>query len=102
MRGEEKISPWNFDQVVDLDKSAENFITRMTAKCSYIGAPVLPRDSLLYTRFVALNMLNKLSVNGHPISVALKQEIYEKHLIPRGKTNFKVLHQWLLSNGKLQ
>ena len=102
VRGEEKISPWNFDQVVDLDKSAENFITRMTAKCSYIGAPVLPRDSLLYTRFVALNMLNKLSVNGHPISVALKQEIYEKHLIPRGKTNFKALHQWLLSNGKLQ
>ena len=61
----------------------------MTAKCSYIGAPVLPRDSLLYTRFVALNMLNKLSVNGHPISVALKQGIYRKAPDPKGQNEFQ-------------
>ena len=71
MRTHEKIYPWNFDRVVDRARSAQRFIERMTAKCSYIGEPVLPRDSLLYSRFVALNMLNKLCVNGHPISCLL-------------------------------
>ena len=59
VRSDEKIYPWNFEQVVDLEKSAEHFITRMTAKCSYIGEAVLPKDSLLYTKFMVLNEINQ-------------------------------------------
>lgn len=76
VRSGEKIYPWNFDQVVDLKKCRENFITRMTAKCTYIGEDVLPKDSLLYSRFMVLNELNNLRLNGNPISVELKQDIY--------------------------
>ena len=46
----EKIYPWNFENVIDVEQSAENFIRRMTNKCTYlIGEDVLPKDSLLYS-----------------------------------------------------
>lgn len=55
----EKIYPWNWDQIIDRDESAERFIRRMTGTCTYIqGEPVLPRCSLLYEEFCVLNELN--------------------------------------------
>ena len=55
----EKVYPWNWDDVIDKNKSAENFIRRMTGTCTYLqGEPVLPRCSLLYEEFCALNELN--------------------------------------------
>lgn len=101
-RGPEKIYPWNFEKVVDLDQSAEAFITRMTAKCSYIGECVLPKCSLLYTRFVALNMINKICVNGKPISVEMKQRIFNECLLKKERTNFKQVSDYMLSNGLIQ
>ncbi len=62
--------------MINLEKCAENFITRMTAKCSYIGEDVIPKDSLLYSKFSVLNELNNLKINMYPISVELKQRIY--------------------------
>lgn len=102
VRTHEKIYPWNFDRVVDRARSAQRFIERMTARCSYIGEPVLPRDSLLYSRFVALNMLNKLRINGHPISVETKQRIYNGCILQNACTRGKQLRNYLLSNGLMQ
>lgn len=43
----EKIYPWNFENVIDVEQSAENFIRRMTNKCTYlIGEDVLPKSFL--------------------------------------------------------
>lgn len=62
------ITPWNFDSVVDKDKSEERFIQRMTNKCSYlVGEDVLPQSSLLYSEYMFLNELNNLKVNGEKI-----------------------------------
>ena len=69
----EKIYPWNFEQVVDLDKCTERFIRRMTAKCTYTGKDISPAPALL--RFSVLNELNNLKVNGKPIG-GPKQDIY--------------------------
>lgn len=77
VRDNQKIYPWNFAQVVDLEECREKFITRATAKCSYIGEPVLPKNSLLYSKFVLLNIINKLKINGRNISVGQKQGIYQ-------------------------
>ena len=53
------VTPWNFDDVIDKDKSAENFILRMTGECTYLrGEDVLPRCSLIYEEFCVLNELN--------------------------------------------
>ncbi len=74
----EKVYPWNFDEVIDKQTSAKNFITRMTNKCTYIKyADVLPKDSILYSKFNILNQLNILRVNDNPISVDLKQKLYK-------------------------
>lgn len=59
------ITPWNFHQIVDSDASEEQFIRRMTNKCTYlVGQDVLPANSLLYSEYVFLNELNNLRING--------------------------------------
>ena len=60
-KSDEKIRPWNFDEIVDTDATAEEFIKRMTNKCTYLlNEDVIPKESLLYTRFCLLNELNNL------------------------------------------
>ena len=55
----EKVYPWNWEEVIDKNKSAENFIRRMTGTCTYLfDEPVLPKCSLLYEEFCLLNELN--------------------------------------------
>ena len=95
VRKNETIYPWNFEQVVDLEECRRNFITRMTAKCSYIGEDVLPKDSLLYTKFMVLNELNKLRINGQPISVEQKQQIYQDLFLTGRKVTQAKLRTYL-------
>lgn len=53
-----KITPWNFDTVVDTDTSATHFIERMTAFCTYLPhEKVLPDSSLTYQQFKIYNEL---------------------------------------------
>ena len=43
-KNNEKIYPWNFKDVIDIEESAEKFIRRMTNKCTYmLGEDVLPK-----------------------------------------------------------
>ncbi len=95
VRQQDKIYPWNFDQVVDLEACRRNFITRMTAKCSYIGEDVLPKDSLLYTKFMVLNELNNLKVNGKAISVEAKQQLYRELFLTGKKVSQRAMRTCL-------
>lgn len=53
-----KITPWNFDEVVDKDASSVEFIERMTSFCTYLpDEKVLPKNSLLYQEFCVYNEL---------------------------------------------
>lgn len=77
VRSNEKIYPWNIEDVVDFDKSAEKFIENLTSKCTYLPQyDVIPKHSLLYNKFCVLNELNNLKIDGEKISVQLKQDIY--------------------------
>ncbi len=99
-KAEGKIYPWNLPDMVDLDASENEFIRRMTAKCTYLPAEdVLPKDSLLYHRFMVLNELNNLKINGMPISVELKQELYTELFLIRKKVTRKQLMDHLASRG---
>ena len=65
--------------MVDLEASAEQFIRRMTNKCTYLPSEdVLPKYSLLYSKYEVLNELNNLRLDGEKISVEQKQKISEK------------------------
>lgn len=101
-KAEGKIYPWNFDEMVDLDASEEAFIRKMTNKCTYLpDQPVLPMQSLLYERFMVLNEINNLKVNGVPIPVEAKQDIYGLFAQKR-KVTRKAVEAFLLSNGWME
>lgn len=93
---EGRIYPWNFDDKVDREKSNEAFIGRMTNKCTYlVGEDVLPKNSLLYSRYMALNELNNLRIRGNKISVGLKQRIYNDLFCKHTKVTGKRLLEYL-------
>ena len=81
--------------MVDLEACRKEFIHRMTAQCSYIGEPVLPKDSLLYTKYMVLNELNNLCVNGRNISPAQKQQIYQDLFLSGKKVTSTKLRSYL-------
>lgn len=91
-----RIYPWNYEEKIDLEKSNEAFIRRMTNKCTYLlGEDVLPKNSLLYQKFMVLNELNNLKIRGKGISVALKQQIYEDLFCSHTKVTGKKLLTYL-------
>lgn len=89
-RKEGKIYPWNFTDMVDIDHSAENFINKLTSKCTYLpDKDVVPKNSILYCKFTVLNELNNLRINGKKISVELKKDIFNDLFLRRKKVTQK-------------
>ena len=98
IRSNEKIYPWNIEDVVDFDKSAEKFIEKLTSKCTYLPQyDVIPKHSLLYNKFCVLNELNNLKIDGEKISVQLKQDIYNDLFKKYYKVTNKKLCDYLKS-----
>ena len=98
VRSNEKIYPWNIEDVVDFDKSAEKFIENLTSKCTYLPQyDVIPKHSLLYNKFCVLNELNNLKIDGEKISVQLKQDIYNDLFKKYYKVTNKKLCDYLKS-----
>lgn len=95
-----RVTPWNFEQVIDVEKTAENFITTRTNKCTYLTKEdVLPKDSLLYSEFMVLNELNNLRINGILIDTKTKELIFEKLFKVKRKVTIKDVTSLLISNG---
>lgn len=73
-----KITPWNFDKIIDRDASEDKFISRMTNKCTYLlGEDVLPKSSLLYSEFTFRNELNNLCFKDNRLSEKEREEIFK-------------------------
>ena len=91
-----KVYPWNFEQKVDIKKTSEEFIQRMVRQCTYISNEnVLPKCSLLYERFMVLNELNNLKINGERVTARLKQDIYKALFRKEKKVTAKKLINYL-------
>lgn len=98
IRGKEKIYPWNFDKVVDVEKSAEAFITNLTSKCSYLfDRDVIPKNSILYSKFMVLNELNNLRLDGEKPDVQFKQDIFNDLFMHHKKVTRKSLVNYIKS-----
>lgn len=92
----QKIYPWNYKEIIDLEKSNEAFIRRMTNKCAYLlGEDVLPKNSLLYSRFMVLNELNNLKIRNNKVVPELKQRIYRDLFLQRTRVTGKTLLTYL-------
>lgn len=93
----ETITPRNFDEIVDKEKSNEQFMRRMTNKCTYLyGEDVLPKGSIYYKAFDVLNQINKLTFNGAPISVCQKQDIFNELYKTRKKVTVKDIENYFV------
>lgn len=74
----EPIRPWNLDSVVDIPQTSENFIKRMTNKCTYLlGEDVLPKESLLYSEYLVRNALNVLTIDGNRLDKECRDYLFE-------------------------
>ncbi|WP_413627462.1 type II CRISPR RNA-guided endonuclease Cas9 [Fructilactobacillus vespulae] len=95
-----RITPWNFDEKVDRTETATKFITRMTTTDTYlIGEPVLPKNSLIYQKFVVLNELNNLKINQERISVEQKQFIFDNVMKKNKRISLNKIADALVANG---
>lgn len=96
----EKIYPWNFSELVDEEECEQRFIKRMTNKCTYLPEQsVLPKNSLLYSKFTVLNEINNIKINGNPITVEQKQEIFEDCIKRHTRVSRKALESFCQSRG---
>lgn len=99
----ERITPWNFNDVVDVDLSAEKFIKRMTNKCTYLSKEdVLPKYSLLYTEYMVLNEINNIKVKGVPlddIDIKLRKGIYNELFKKEKRVSKKRIAEYIKSMG---
>lgn len=94
------IYPWNFEDKIDMKKSAENFIVRMVRRCSYLsGENALPKNSVLYEKFMVLDELNNLKVNGEKITVEQKQDLFAELFCQGKKVTLNKLVEYLVRNG---
>lgn len=100
-KAEGRITPWNFNQKVDLNACNEAFIKRMTNKCTYLrGEDVLPKTSMYYQAFDVLNQINSIKINEVPISVGLKQEFFNELFLKRKKVTKKDIVNYLKKTGR--
>ena len=94
------IKPWNWERVIDKDRSATEFIQRMTGTCTYLqGEPVLPKCSLLYEEYCVLNEPNgaKFSEDGDEerrFDYKDRMEMIED-LFRKGKVSYKKAADWM-------
>ncbi|MDF9824450.1 CRISPR-associated endonuclease Csn1 [Breznakia sp. PF5-3] len=96
-RSYEKITPWNFDDVVDKDSSAEKFIKRLTNFCTYLPSEkVIPKHSLLYSEYCVRSELNKVRVNDKLLETDTKNKIINDLFKVKKNVTSKNLHDWLI------
>lgn len=95
-----KITPYNFDEVVDKEASAEEFIKKMISSCTYLlNEKAIPANSILYSKFKVLNELKQIKINDIPLSKELQEQIYnELFLNALGTITDKKFKEYLYAN----
>ncbi|KRN88591.1 type II CRISPR RNA-guided endonuclease Cas9 [Ligilactobacillus ceti] len=97
-----KIYPWNFDEMVDTEATAEKFIKNLTNKCTYLkGEDVLPKESKLYSEFMLLNELNNIKIDNQKLDPKLKMKMVSELFMKKNeKITKKKIVDYLRSIGQ--
>lgn len=96
------IYPWNYKEKIDLGASNENFMRRMTNKCTYLsGEDVLPKFSILYQKYNVLNQINKLKINEIPLTVEQKQGLFNDKYLVDAKMSDRKIKDYFVEKGWL-
>lgn len=96
------IYPWNFDKIVDKNASAQNFIIKMIGHCSYLPTEkVIPKNSIIYQKFILLNELNNIKIDGDKLSYDAKKYLLNHSFKYNRPTRAKKLLEILVTAKKL-
>ena len=94
---DEKITPYNFDKVVDKIESANNFIVRMTSNCTYLyNEKAMPSNSLLYSKFKVLNEIKQIKIENNKIDNDLKEQMLSDLFLKYPNVTDKIFKKWLI------
>ena len=97
----EKIFPWNKDDVIDATETKNKFIKKLINNCTYFKMkPVLPKSSILFNDFNILNKLNTIRINGSLISQNVKIELFN-FINVNHKTSIKSIEKYLKTHYKV-
>ena len=94
---EGKIYPWNFEEKVDIDSSADRFIERMRNKCTYLpNEDVIPKQSLLYSEFEVLNEIKQIKTNGEFLDSSFQKMLHNEVFTVKKSVTEATLRKWLI------
>lgn len=102
-KNEDRIYPWNLEEVIDVDETARKFINRMQRKCTYLKGEddyCLPKKSILFSKYNCLSFINKLTVDGALIDLKTKKEIFNEVFLKIAKPTKKDLKLFFYKMGK--
>lgn len=89
------VTPYNFDEVIDKEATAELFISRMLSNCTYLlKEKAMANNSILYCRFKVLNELKQIKINGKSLDLETQKEIYKNLFL---KTNKSITETMLIN-----
>lgn len=95
----EKIYPWKLNEIIDEFKTAEEFIKRMTNKCTYLTKEdVMPRNSLLFSEYMYYNEINKIRINGNQLDKYAIQNLMKDVFLKHKKVSENKIEQWAQAN----
>ena len=70
----------------------------MTNNCTYLkNAKTLPKNSILFSKYLCLNELNNIKINGEQISIPIKKAIFESVYL-NNKPTIKNIAKFLVDN----
>ena len=97
-----KITPYNFDEVVDKEKTAEKFIKRMISHCTYLlDEYALANNSIMYSKFKIMNELKQIRVNDRKLELDFQQQLLKDFFMKTsGTITEKKFKNYLIFSGQ--
>lgn len=75
----EKITPYNFDEIVDKEATAEKFVIRMISHCTYLlNEYAIPNNSILYSKYKVMNELKQIKINNRRMTNDFQHQVYNE------------------------
>lgn len=95
----ERILPWNHQEIVDVQETAAQFIKKLTNYCTYLPIEkVIPQKSLTCSMYEVLSEVNKIRIDGKLLPIDTKNRLIEDLFFKRKTVKEKDLINWLKQN----
>ena len=97
-----KITPYNFDEIIDKEKTAEEFIRRMMSHCTYLLEEyALANNSILYSKFKVMNELKQIRINDRKIELKFQQQLLKDFFMrTTGAITERKFKNYIISSGE--